>query len=222
MLYNIYKGKARRNLCLTFVTKNIDIMNISNDYTMLATVVGAIVATVVAICTGIGFVLNKFYKLGTLSQRFETLETDVAGLKNGYKEHHDRLNTITITLLIKHKGLEAALTQRNSPRSLNALGKEIYDMMNGDDIINANKDLLFKKIDEQSPKAALDVESASLLACASLIDSDEFLPVKKFVYNCPAIKKEDGGEFDVTLDAACYVLSFPLRDLYLAEHVELC
>lgn len=197
-------------------------MNINSiDWTMVATVVGTIVATVIAISTAIGFILNKFYKLGTLSHRFEYVENAVAGLKETTAAHHDRLNAIMTTLLIEHNGLEAALTQRNSIRSLNALGKEIFDRMDGADFIRTNRDMLFKKIDGQSPKAALDVESASLLACALTADSDAFIPVKKFVYNCSAMKQDDGSEFDVTLDAACYVLSFPLRDMYLEEHKEL-
>lgn len=187
------------------------------NWTMLATIVSA----VVAISAGIGFVLNKFYKLGTFASKFEAIENNVAKLNSEVADHQARITAITTTLLIKHKGLEAALTQRNSPRNLNAVGKQIFDMMHGEEFLKNNKDMLFGFIDKRHPKTALDVELNSMLACSMNSESDAFIPIKQFVYKCPAIKREGQEDFDVTLDAACYVLSFPLRDMYLKEHLEL-
>lgn len=191
------------------------------DWTMLAIVVVTIFATAVAVSIGIGFALNKFYKLGTFAQRLENLEADVAEQKQNLDSHNELLTSIITALLQKDNDMDSFVSQKVSPRRLNPLGEKLLAMMNGKEFLLDNKEALFCFIDAQKPKATFDFESVFMMACVSLLDTDAFLPIKKFVYNCPAQKMDNGDELDVTLGVVCYILAFPLRDMYLEEHPEL-
>jgi hypothetical protein len=63
----------------------------------------------------------------------------------------------------------------------------------------------------------LDVEQAANAACLSLIPTPEFNKLKDFVYNAPSIEVADGEKYDIALNDICFVLSLPLRDMYLKE-----
>ncbi|MCM1078534.1 MAG: hypothetical protein NC344_09725 [Bacteroidales bacterium] len=75
------------------------------------------------------------------------------------------------------------------------------------------------------PKTALDVENAANYACAGYTDNEIFNGIKYIVYNAPSLTiKNDKGEerpYDLTLGDISYILSLPLRDMYLSEHPEL-
>ena len=56
------------------------------------------------------------------------------------------------------------------------------------------------------------------------LDDDMFNGMKKWVYNSPSRKLMiDGKEQDytVTMNDVCFVLSLPLRDMYLEKHPDL-
>ena len=71
------------------------------------------------------------------------------------------------------------------------------------------------------PKTELDVENASNFACSAFTDNDIFNNIKDFVYNAPYLNiVDENGEnksYDITLGDVCYILSLPLRDMYLEE-----
>ena len=62
------------------------------------------------------------------------------------------------------------------------------------------------------------MEAAASNACAQLVTDDKANDVKVFVYNYPMQNDGGGNEVEVTLQNALFVLSLPLRDMYLAEH----
>lgn len=196
---------------------------------------GVIFGTVATLCGGVTFLMNKFYQIGKIHSDFDKLKDDfkelkdmVAGLSAEMKvtnaslqDTKDDVLVIKTLLLSKGKDAEAALTQRHSPRTLNDLGLEILRLMDGRKFLEENKEALFARIDLRKPKTALDLEQLAIFVCAEQANEDYFIPIKKFVYNCPAVTIGENKPFDVTLDSACYVLAFPLRDMYLDEHPEL-
>lgn len=85
-----------------------------------------------------------------------------------------------------------------------------------------HKYFLFNQIDAYAPKTALDVENAANAACVACVESDIFNRFKNFIYNSPSymIKDTNGNEksYDLSIPDICFVLSLPLRDMYLKDH----
>lgn len=109
-----------------------------------------------------------------------------------------------------------------APRTLNPVGWTILEDMKGQEFLEKNKEALFNIIDSKHPKAALDVEIAAKIACVSVINEDFFIPIKTYIFNCPLIDAGEGKDpIDMDLGVACFVLSVPLRDMYLKEHPNL-
>lgn len=150
--------------------------------------------------------------------KVDRLEVSTSNLNTQYMDHHDRLLQIE-TAMMFGKSFDFKYGQRHSPRTLNDLGKKIFEMMEGDKFLVENKAALFALIDASNPKAAFDVEMAAKLAIVKSVSEDYFIPIKNFIYNCPLIDAgKDNEPVDMDINIACYVLAFPLRDLYLKEH----
>lgn len=175
---------------------------------------------VTALIGTIGTLIGVAYKFGKTSNKIDIVYKDVDNIKQRILQQNDDIVAIRSLLLLKHKGISDIFFQKHSPVSLNDNGMKQYEKMQGEDFLETNKDKFFRKIDERKPKAALDVENAALFACISLSNEDFFKPIKDFVYNSPIIKVGD-KEVVLSLEDACYILSVPLRDMYLKEHKEL-
>ena len=135
------------------------------------------------------------------------------------------IKTMVALLGGKFKPVGEILAEKHSPRKLNNYGNLIYNEINGKTFLDTNKDELYKRIGEYNPKSPLDVESAANFACLSLSEEDVFKPMKNYIYNREylVMKNADGTDrnYEVTLQDVCFVLSIPLRDMYLSDHPEL-
>lgn len=179
-----------------------------------ATIIGAIFAIIKS-------AFGKVADWNNCVNRLDNIESRLAKLDEINKYYSERLVKIETILSIKHRGLESIFSQKHSPRVLNTLGLQIFNDMNGQSFLLKNKDKLFEEIDNRNPHAALDVETFAGVALAMSVNEEWFIPIKSFVYNCPTIKTEGGNEIDITIETACYVMSLPLRDMYLEAHPEL-
>ena len=117
------------------------------------------------------------------------------------------------------------MSEKKSPRKLNAKGQEFYAKLKGGEFLEKNKDELFKVIDSLNPKTAYDVELYALRALQVKSGEDFFNGYKLYVYNMPPIeipdKEGNAKKHEITLNDVCFVLSLPLRDMYLDEHKEI-
>ena len=153
------------------------------------------------------------------------LKTDVAGLKVDVAELKNDVFSIKKFLSIKYEDALTFFSLKNSPMSLSDFGKFILQEIDGMGLIQRNKDILFSTIDNNKPRTALDVESSALMACISFCDNEEFDKIKNFVYNSPEYdvkdKNGDNKKCNLRLVDVCFILSIPLRDLYLSQHQEI-
>lgn len=128
-------------------------------------------------------------------------------------------------IAMKYKNFMDVLSLKHSPRKLNDNGERILSDINGNEFLQKNKDFFFAKIDEQHPKTALDVELAANFVLLSNMSNDIFNELKNFVYNAPTYLMNDDKEgqrpYDLDMNDICFVLSLPLRDMYLAKHKEI-
>lgn len=141
-----------------------------------------------------------------------------------FHEIKEELIAIRTYLTTKYPTAAPVFSQKNSPRELNEAGKQLFTDINGEEFLNKNKEILIKGIDDKTPKTALDVEESALEVLYSLIDNDMFIGMKNWVYNSPSRKLTIDGvdrEYTITMNDVCFVLSLPLRNMYLAQHPEL-
>lgn len=159
------------------------------------------------------------------NDKIDRLVTDVDKLKDDVSDIKEDISAIKAVLIQKFPNAAAVFSMKKSPRKLNELGEELFKRVNGAKFLETHKDFFFSKIDGMKPKTALDVENAANFACAGFTDNEIFNGIKNFVYNAPSItiKNEQGEDkpYDITLGDVSFVLSLPLRDLYLDAHPEL-
>lgn len=136
----------------------------------------------------------------------------------------EKLNTITTYLMTKDSKASFIFSQKASPRKLNAYGNRLFEECNGQKFLDRNKEELLESISAKNPNTALDVENLAVQVLISRLDSDIFNELKQWVYNSPTWKIEIQGQpqdYTVTMNDICFVLSLPLRDMYLALHPDI-
>ena len=136
----------------------------------------------------------------------------------------EAITEIRTFLMTKNPKTAAMFAIKHSPLQLNEAGEKLLEDIGGKAFLDENKDLLIACIEEKTPKTALDVEESAMEVLFAHLDDDIFNEMKKWVYNSPSRKvKIDGEEKDytVTINDVCFVLSLPLRDMYLENHPDL-
>ena len=145
-------------------------------------------------------------------------------LRYEINEIKQELVAIRTYLTVKDTDVENVFSKKHSPRELNEAGEKLYADIKGKEFLDKNKDILIQGIDKKTPKTALDVEESALEVLVSLIDNDMFIGMKNWVYNSSPRKVIlDGVEKDysISMNDVCFVLSLPLRNMYLDLYPEL-
>ncbi len=185
---------------------------IAENYPVL--LVAAVVAVVV-------WLIAKFYYT-----RIVKMENAIKGLPCAAHEQInqkilDKLTTITTYLITKDSKASLIFSQKKSPRKLNAFGEKLFKDCGGQKFLDQNDEELLTAIAAKDPATALDVENLALEVLISRLDSGIFNELKQWVYNSPSLKIEVQGqeqEYAVTMNDICFVLSLPLRDMYLETY----
>ncbi len=154
----------------------------------------------------------------------EEIRNDVKTLRKDIDSVKMDVKSIKDYLVGKDAKAVNILSMKQSPLVLNPLGKKVYEIIKGDKFINDNKDLLMGQLSHKNPRTALDVELSAKEVCLELLSNKIFDDIKNIVYNSPSIKiGADGKESDyiITIADVCFVLSIPLRDMYLEAHPEI-
>ena len=200
-----------------------------NTITIICTIIGG----VAALLGGFWFIINKAIKGGVREHRLTEVEDKVRGID--CKNHAKSIEVTTTSInkiFLSLENIEKAIisfrpeavnifSKAFSPRQLNDLGKILYKVSGADKILDANKELWINMLKEQfNLKTALDVESYSNIFLIGLSGTDEFIPLKNYVYNHPTIEYDD-RIVNVTMNDICFVMSLELRNAYLDQHPEL-
>lgn len=199
--------------------------------------IGTIIASIATILGGVWLIIDRAFKAGeknsklseidnrTCNAKCELHDNDISALKQDLKDIKTDIVSIKALLVTKHKNAADIFSMKNSPRKLNDNGERLFSDISGNEFLLSNKAFFFSKIDELRPKTALDVENAANIACTSNTDNEIFNGLKNFVYNSPTykLKDVDGNDrlYDISMSDICFVLSLPLRDMYLSEHKEI-
>lgn len=203
----------------------------------------ALIGAVATILGGVWWIIHRAFDFGGIKTRFEHTEKTVDALP--CTDHHELIQEHKNTLqdlreivqsnnrllviiskwimktdesMIEELAIELnPFSVKHSPRRLTEMGENLFNKIDGNAFIEANKEALFQNIRDRKPLAALDVEKYAYLACKELVDTPAFNRLKDFVYNEPTWQLPNGTHYDITLSDVCFVLGLRLRDVYLAE-----
>lgn len=204
-----------------------------NTIAIICSIIGAIGV----VLGGVWFIIKRAFDKGVDKNRLDNIE---AKIENANCDGHsdciksttdliedikNDLSTIKIYLSIKSDKAAAIFSVKSSPRKLNIMGEILFDRIKGNDFLDKHQASLFDMIDAKKPMSALDVEIFAKQVCIELVDDPIFKSLKDFVYNSPSLViTDDKGNFsnyDVTINDICFVISIPLRDIYLRQHTEI-
>ena len=203
---------------------------------MSAELIGVIIAAVVAVVGGIWAILQVAYRLGKISEhitdfelstnekfvdvskKFDAINTRLDKIESLVEEHTSAFVQIYTFLGQKYPKKGLVFSQKFSPKSLNDLGKRVFDEIHGQDFLDYNKNYLFGYIDDEKPLTKLDVEQQAMQALLSLTNNAVFNRLKDWIYEAPAVDLPDGKKYEIAIADVCYILSLPLRDMYIKEH----
>lgn len=175
----------------------------------------------IALALIIGFIAWKVSKrLTKTDSHFTKIDNAISGLQKDVTDIKSDLSDMQLFITSKYPTALGTFVTKNSPLTLNEFGKRLYEECGGKSFLDANQVLLLKKIEEKTPKTALDVEVYAKEVLFSLTNNDIFNTIKVWVYNSPAWKIGD-KDYTITLGDVCFVLSIPLRDKYLSLHPEI-
>lgn len=191
---------------------------------IICTVIGAIGTTL----GGMYFILNYAFLKGRDKEHlinFEKSTKDsLTKINNSLEKICDTVQEHTLALVEiysilgrKYPKRRETFMQKNSPYKLTEFGQKIYNEVNGEQFLNDNKEVLFTYIDERKPLTRLDVEELAAQALFMQTSKPIFNYIKDYVYEAPAYKDADGKTSELTVGDICFILSIPLRDMYLKE-----
>jgi len=117
------------------------------------------------------------------------------------------------TLKIWTEVVSEELFKYKSLKALSEKGKVLSSDSKINEIIDTNLEYFYKKVEDQKPTTALDVESAAFYALVKELhgDSDKIDLIKNYLVSHP----------DITMTNIAYVGSFYLRNKYLKEHEDI-
>ncbi len=188
---------------------------IAENYPFL--LVAAVVAVVV-------WLIAKFYYTRIVKMENAIKVLPCAAHEQINQKILDKLTTITTYLITRDSKASLIFSQKKSPRKLNAFGEQLFKDCGGQKFLDQNSKELLAAIAAKDPGTALDVENLAIEVLISRLDSGIFNELKQWVYNSPSLKIELQGqeqEYAVTMNDICFVLSLPLRDMYLETHPDL-
>lgn len=147
-------------------------------------------------------------------------------IRNDINEIRSDITEVRTYLLTKNSSAAPIFSRKHSPRQLNELGRKVYKDINGEDFLEENKHLFISSIEKSRPMTALDVEANALSVMIENTNKPIFNGIKKWVYNSPSIQiptnaEGETKEYTITLNDICFILSIPLRDMYLGVHKEI-
>lgn len=159
--------------------------------------------------------------VAVLSSDVSVLKTDVASLNFDMKDVKSDVQNIKSVLVQHFPNVYNLFAMKKSPRRLNPLGERVFGEIGGAQFLETHKDFFFAQMDAMKPGTKLDVENAAAMVLLNNTGDPMFNGIKDYIYDAPSMEvpDKDGGtmRYDLTLGDACYILSLPLRDMYLQE-----
>lgn len=194
-------------------------------------IISIVIASTATVLGGMWWLLSKVFKLGQEREHIGAFEKNtkkaLTDINNKLEKIGSTVDNHSITLIAicalldnKYPKNKIGSYMKKSPRQLSPSGEKILSLVNGEQFLNNNKKQLFQIIDKYQPKTKLDVQNNAMTALLYYTTTDAFNHIKDIVYDLPEMDTPE-GKYELTLNDVCFVLSIPLRDMYIKEnHIE--
>lgn len=191
-------------------------------------IIVAILTIISIILGGVWWIVSHIFSKGMDKQHFiefednmtkqlDSIDKRLESLEDTTSEHTLALVELYSFLGQKYPKYNFMFAMKKSPRTLNPLGERIFREIEGESFLKENKDILFEYIDKEEPKTRFDVEAMSFKALSIYSGDEAFNKFKDYIYDAPALEMEDGKKYELGLGDICFILSLPLRDMYIKE-----
>ena len=164
-------------------------------------------------------------RFADVDKRFADVNTNIKDITRDVKDLTRDVISIKSFLSTKYKEDIDLVSLKNSPTKLSDFGNQILEEINGIEFINDNKECLISRLDEEKPRTALDVENSAFIVFVNFCNNEKFDGIKNFIYNSPEYNVKDNKgcdrKYNLSLIDVCFILSIPLRDMYLESHPEI-
>ena len=164
-------------------------------------------------------------RFADINKRFADVNTNIKDITRDVKDLTKDVISIKSFLSTKYKEDIDLVSLKNSPTKLSDLGNQILEEINGNNFINDNKEWLISRLEEEKPRTALDVENSAFIVFVNFCNNEKFDGIKNFIYNSPEYNVKDNKgcdrKYNLSLMDVCFILSIPLRDMYLESHPEI-
>lgn len=194
-----------------------------------------IAVSIITILGGIYWLFEHVFKIGKFTEHLENFEQQTNKNFNDIDKKFDKIDSrldkinetidnhsyslLSIAMFLNNKfpGNKIETYMKKSPRQLTEIGKKILNLVDGEQFLIDNKEQLFKIMDTYHPKTKLDVQNVALTVLLYYTSTDAFNHIKDIIYDLPEFDTEK-GKYELTLNDVCFVMSLPLRDMYIKEH----
>lgn len=187
----------------------------------VALILFVIIVTAYACIKASKFYYTRFKKTEDISDKVKDLPEAVnRNTENIEKQVIPKLDSIskalrTITSILYKKEIidKTDLFEASSPVKLTKTGMVVLELIGGKQYVDDNSERLVQLMKEQNYKSALDVQNQANLLILEQAGTDDFVPIKDFIYQNPKYK-------DVALDMSTVVpvMGIYLRDKYFQKY----
>lgn len=150
----------------------------------------AIAITILGSLMWIIFNTGRIYqRIANLEHRITNLEDKVDGVSEKVEKLSFAIKAIVTYLATKDKDIRTSLFGSFSPFVLLKLGKEVLEVTGGKKYADENMEYLISKMEEEKEQgrfqSPLDVENFASSIIMDEIYSDDFVPIKNYLYQNP-------------------------------------
>ena len=189
---------------------------LTERWPVLAAIIIAVVITIM-LCK---WYYGRFVQIETKTEKNEKRLEDLP-----CAQHEKQIYSIRDFLYAKYpKAFGPYMMQKKSPCQLSEEGEHIFEEIGGGSFLEANGQRLMEEMERKGPQTPFDVELFARTALFDMLSDPAFNEIKRWVYDAPMRKQIIDGvekEYVVTIEDVVFVISIPLRDLFLKFHPEL-
>ncbi len=158
-------------------------------------------------------VYGRLEKVEEHCSKIEGINTDSASVKDQLTKISNSIDKLFVFLNQQHQNFSVELFVSKSPIQLTEFGEKVLVGFGGKSYIDTNLDALVKEMEKEDFKSALDVQNFAQSILFSKTQSDQFTPIKNFIFNNPKYVIGESN-IELTLPLVLNLMSIYLRNKY--------
>ncbi len=160
---------------------------------------------------------GRLEKVEDHCSKIEGMNTDSTTIKDQLAKISNSIDKLFVFLNQQHQNFPTELFVAKSPIQLTEFGDKVLIGFGGKKYIDENLDSLIKVMENENFKSALDVQNFAQSTLFSQTQSNDFTPIKNFIFNNPKYITGE-GQIELTLPLVLNLMSIYLRNKYFERY----